>query len=386
MKVPAHASVFCVIAGGGTAGHVLPGVAIAQALVDRGHGPDTIRFVGSERGVERKLVPAAGFPLEVLPGRGIARKLTFANVGAVVGLMRSVVRSIRLVRRWRPAVVVSLGGYASVGATVAAVVWRVPLVVTEQNATAGLANRVASRFARACAVPFADVGLRREVVTGNPVRRDVARLADGDARNSTRGEVRAELGIADDRPLVVVFSGSLGARKVNEAVVGMVQQWSSRPAFVYHVTGERDHDLVRGMVRSDSGAGDGADDNDVNHWVVGYEQHMERMLAAADVVVCRSGGTSVAEVCAVGVPAVLVPLPGAPRDHQRANAAPLVESGGAMLVDDTMCTASELDRVVGALVDNPERRAAMAAALRTIARPDAADTVAALIEEHAHGS
>lgn len=382
MKAPAQSPVFCVIAGGGTAGHVLPGVAIAQALVDRGHSPDTIRFVGSERGVERKLVPAAGFPLEVLPGRGIARKLTFANVGAIVGLLRSVVRSLRLVRRWRPAVVVSLGGYASVGATVAAVVWRVPLVVTEQNATAGLANRVASRFARACAVPFAGVGLRREVVTGNPVRRDVARLADGDARNATRREVRAGLGIADDRPLVVVFSGSLGARRVNEAVVGMVQQWSSRPAFVYHVTGERDHDLVVGMVRS----GDGADDSEVNHGIVAYEQHMERMLAAADVVVCRSGGTSVAEVCVVGVPAVLVPLPGAPRDHQRANAAPLVEAGGAVIVDDTVCTASELDRVVGTLVDDPERRAAMAAALRTIARPHAAGAVAALIEEHAHGT
>jgi len=370
---------FAVIAGGGTAGHVLPGVAIGQALVRRGHQPAELLFVGSSRGVERSVVPAAGFELMVLPGRGIARRLTVDNVGAVVGLVRAVWQAVTMLRRRRPAVVVSLGGYASVACTAGAVLWRIPLVVTEQNAVAGLANKMAGRFARACAVPFEGTDLPRSVVTGNPVRAEVELLGDPGRRSQLRQRARSQLGIDPQQQMVVVFSGSLGARRVNLAAAGLARRWMDRDVVLYHVTGTRDHELVLGELNGVVGVAD----RRLDLRVVPYENHMDDVLAAADVAVCRSGGTSVAELAVAAVPAVLVPLPGAPRDHQRANAMPLVRAGAALLLDDADCTAEALDDLVAPLLDDPGRRAAMAAGLATVARPDAADQVAALVEEHA---
>ena len=166
----APTTAWAVIAGGGTAGHTLPGIAIARALVALGHDPATIHFVGSERGSEARLVPAAGFAVTLLPGRGIQRRLTLANVGAVWGLLRALVRAFVLLARHRPKVVVAMGGYASVPCALSAVVLRIPIVVAEQNAVPGLANRLTARFAKAAAVSFPGTALPRAVLTGNPVR------------------------------------------------------------------------------------------------------------------------------------------------------------------------------------------------------------------------
>ena len=216
-------TVFAMISGGGTAGHVVPGLAVAAALVDRGHDASSIHYVGSERGVERTMVPAAGFALTLLPGRGIQRRFTRDNVGAIVGLVRAMGRAVRLVRREQPRVLLSLGGYASVPAALAAVLCRVPIVVAEQNAVPGAANRLIARFAKASAVSFAGTALPRAVLTGNPVRAEV-RAVDESARSAAR---RA-LGIDDERVLVVAFGGSLGARRINEAIIALAQSWESR--------------------------------------------------------------------------------------------------------------------------------------------------------------
>ena len=181
-----NVAVFAVISGGGTAGHVVPGLAVADALVERGHDPSSIHYVGSERGVERTMVPSAGFPLTLLPGRGIQRRLTFANVAATIGLLRAIAHAVRLVRRERPEVLLALGGYASVPAALGAALWRVPIVVAEQNAVPGAANRLVARFAKASAVSFPNTALPRAVFTGNPVRREVRLLATGDRRSEAR--------------------------------------------------------------------------------------------------------------------------------------------------------------------------------------------------------
>jgi undecaprenyldiphospho-muramoylpentapeptide beta-N-acetylglucosaminyltransferase len=366
-------AVHAVIAGGGTAGHVLPGLAIGRALVERGHAAGSIRFVGSERGIEARLVPEAGFPLTVLPGRGIRRSLSPANVGAVLGILAAVVRALVLVRRWRPRVVVVLGGYASVPCAIAALVWRVPVVVAEQNARAGAANRLAARWARACAVPFEDTDLPRAVVTGNPVRDEI--LAVDRARDA--GATRQRLGLPADRTVVAVFSGSLGSRRINEAVEALAARWADRADLaVHHVVGRRDADELER--RRPEPPPDGL-------WYrqVPYQDDMASLLAAADVAVCRAGGTTVAELAQVALPAVLVPLPIATRDHQRANAGPLVAAGAAVLVADDELDVDRLERELGPLVDDPARLVAMAAAAGALARPDAADAVAALVEEHA---
>ncbi len=366
---------WALVAGGGTAGHVLPALAVAQALVARGHAASSIHFVGSARGIEARLVPAAGFEVTLLPGRGLARRLTGANAGAVVGLGRAGVRAVALMARRRPHVVLGVGGYASAPCALAAAALRVPMVVHEQNAVPGLANRLAARFARASATSFEGTTLPRAVTTGNPVRREVLEV---DRSPGGRAAAREALGVPSHRMVLAVFGGSLGARRINEVTRAMLEGWRRRDDLtVYHVVGSRDWASSPPPLAPDVAGGG------LVYRAVEYEERMPLLLAAADVAVCRAGGTSVAELAAVGLPAVFVPLPIAPNDHQRANAAALVRAGAAVLVPDAELTPERLAAEVGPLLDDPARRRAMSAAGLALARPDAADRVASLLERHA---
>lgn len=369
-------SVRVLIAGGGTAGHVIPGLSLAAALVDAGLDHRDIAFAGGDRGVERTLVGEAGFALTELPGRGVQRRLAWSNVVAVVEILRGLVAGIRLVRRARPGVVVVLGGYASFAVGVGAVVWRRPLVLCEQNARAGAVNRVLRAWARRSAVTFPGTDLPRSTVTGNPMRPEIvaaARAHDADA-DASRRAARAALGLPPDRVVVLVTTGSLGARSVNEAVRGLAGDWAQREdVAIRHVVGRRDHPEF--VAAGSSGAEGG-----LVYQIVEYEDRMDLALSAADVVVGRAGG-GVVELAALGVPAVLVPLPIAPRDHQRANARHFVAAGGAVLLDDADCTAERLREVLGPLIDDAERRREMGRAMRRAARLDAADAVARIVLE-----
>jgi UDP-N-acetylglucosamine--N-acetylmuramyl-(pentapeptide) pyrophosphoryl-undecaprenol N-acetylglucosamine transferase len=370
----ADSATYAIVAGGGTAGHVLPGLAVANALVARGHASSTIHFVGSERGLERTLVPDAGFDVTLLPGRGIQRRLALENLGAIWGLVRAVVKGVGLVRRQRPAVVVVLGGYASVACTIGAVVWRVPIVVLEQNAKAGAANRLAGRFAKASAVPFAETDLPRAVVTGNPVRAEVLAV---DRTVGGRAAARTAIGIDTDRTLIAVVTGSLGARRVNDAVFAAVPSWSDRTDLaIHHVIGSRDWDSVQERLPVTEG---------LQYRAVRYEDRMDVVLAAADLLIGRAGGTTVAELAEVGLPGVLVPLPQAPRDHQTANATALVRAGATVLIPDAELDGPRLVREVQPLIDDPSRLVRMGEAAHALARPDAAERVAELVEASARG-
>jgi len=365
---------WALIAGGGTAGHTLPGIAIGRALVARGHEAAAIHFVGSERGSEARLVPDAGFTLTALPGRGIQRRLTLANVGAVVGLVRAFGRALSLVRRRRPAVVVALGGYASVACALAAVVFRIPIVVAEQNAVPGAANRLVARFARAAAVSFPGTDLPRAVVTGNPVRPEILAVD----RERDTAAARERLGLPPDRVVVLAFGGSLGARRINQAVTGLVGRWADRSdVAVRHVVGERDWDDPSARSEERDGAGG------ILYRPVRYEDDMPTTMAAADLVVARAGATTVAELAVLGLPSVLVPLPIATADHQTANARGLVDLGAARLVPDGELDVDRLEQEIGPLVTDTMARTAMGEAARELGRPDAADRVADLVEAHA---
>ncbi len=367
---------WAVIAGGGTAGHVVPAIAIGQALVARGHAPDSIHFVGSSRGMERHLVPAAGFTVTLLPGRGLARRPTLANVGAVAGLAAAAVMAVVLMGRRRPAVVVAVGGYASAACVAAAVLWRVPLVVAEQNAVPGLANRVAARVARASAVSFPGTPLPRAQVTGNPVRREMLGV---DRRPEGRAVARAQLNVDPDAMLVVVAGGSLGARRINDAVIGLAADWARRPGWaVRHVVGERDWEELSEAAPPSVPGG-------LRYEQVRYEDRMDRVYAAADIAVHRAGASTVAELAVAGVPAILVPLPGAPGDHQTANAQRLAAVGAAVVVSDAELDAPRLEAELDRLAAEPDTRAAMAVAAAGLARPAAADDVAGLAERFARG-
>lgn len=365
---------FALVAGGGTAGHLLPGLSVAQALVAAGHDHSEVHFVGAERGPESELVPAQGFTVDVLPGRGVARRLTLANVGAVLDLARALVRGVGLVRRHRPAVVVVLGGYASFACGVGAVLCRVPLVLLEQNRRAGAVNRVLRWFAAASAVSFPGTDLPRATVVGNPLRPEVRAMAE----HPRPAEARAALGLPSDRTVVAVFSGSLGSRRINEAVRAVVGRWADRSDLaVRHVVGARDFDtyVVDAPTPPEGG---------LIYQVLAYEDRMHLLLDAADVAVTRSGGT-VFELMAAGLPSILVPLPIAPRDHQMANARAVEATGGAVVVPDAELDADRLEHELGALLDHPERLAEMGAAMRSAATVDAAERAAAVIEGVARG-
>jgi UDP-N-acetylglucosamine--N-acetylmuramyl-(pentapeptide) pyrophosphoryl-undecaprenol N-acetylglucosamine transferase len=376
---------FALVAGGGTAGHLQPALAIAEALVEAGHARDTIEFVGSERGQDRIALDGRGFPFTLLPGRGIVRSLAprdlAANVGAVAGLARALVRGFGVVVRTRPRVVVSVGGYASLAASAAAVVLGVPLVLVNVDAVPGAANRLFGRFARASAVGWEGNPLPRAVVTGTPVRPEIAAVRRTPA---DRRAARLQLGLPEDRVTVAVFGGSLGARRINQAAAGLAQAWADRAdRSIYHVVGRRDWD----------GGGDGtgppapAEGADAGLRVVQvpYEERMDLLYTAADVVVCRAGAMTVAELAVAGVPSVLVPLPGAPGDHQTANARVLQRAGASVLMADADCDAGNLAVTLEAMLADPVGLDARGRAASSLGRRDAAAAGARLVEAEAGG-
>jgi undecaprenyldiphospho-muramoylpentapeptide beta-N-acetylglucosaminyltransferase len=353
--------VFALITGGGTGGHVYPGLALAEALVARGHPRESIHWVGNAGKLEETAVPAAGFTIDLLPGRGLQRRLTAENVSVALKTSQAMGRAMRIVRRRRPAVVVGVGGYASLPTLVAARLQRIPTVVHEQNAAPGLANRIAVRLGARAAVSLPGTPLPGAVLTGNPVRAAV---------------VAVERRPSVERPLVAVFGGSLGARRINEATAGLYDRWRGRgDVVIRHVSGPAGYDTAvsaRAAARRDGDA--------LDYRLVPYEEDMPGLYAETTVAVCRSGATTVAELAAAGVPSVLVPLPGAPGDHQTRNAEALVDAGAAVLVPDAECTGERLAAELEPLLADAGRLDAMAAAARTLARPDAAAQLAELVE------
>ena len=364
---------WAVIAGGGTAGHVVPAIAIGEALVARGHPRSTIHFVGSRRGIDRKLVPAAGFGLTLLPGRGLARKLTLDNLQSLVGFAAGLVLAVGLLVKLRPAVVVSMGGYAAAPCALAAALFRIPLVLSEQNAVPTATHRLVGRFATASAVPYEGTPLPRPVVTGNPVRPEILAV---DASPVGRVAARRAFGLPEEGVVIAAFGGSLGARTINVAILDLVGRWDGPPISIRHAVGERDWAWVQDNAPAPS-------PSVTAYQPVPYEDRMPELLAACDLVVARSGG-SVAELAVVGRAGILVPLPIAPYDHQAHNARQLVDAGAAVMLRDPEVTGDRLIQELHQLLDGgPDTLRQMGEAARTIGRPDAADAVAAVVEEHA---
>jgi undecaprenyldiphospho-muramoylpentapeptide beta-N-acetylglucosaminyltransferase len=370
-----------VIAGGGTGGHVVPSLEIARALVRRGHDAASIELFGSRRGQEATTWPTLEFPYTLLPGRGIRRSWSpgalAANLGAVGGLVWAALRATVSFIRRRPRVVVIVGGYASFPAGLAAVLTRAPLVSVTTDAVPGAVNGLLGRFAAANAVAFPDTDLPRTHVTGTPVRRE---LADLDRSPAGQARGRAALGLPPGRRTVAAFGGSLGARRINRAVADLASKWADQgDRSLYHVTGRRDYDEVSGDTVRPGVPKDSA----LFYRVVPYEDQMPELYAAADVCVSRAGAMTVAELLTTGVPAVLVPLPGAPRDHQTANAEALVRIGAAVRLPDPECDGVRLAEELEALLSDPERLAAMRRAALGFGRPDAAARVAELVDANA---
>jgi UDP-N-acetylglucosamine--N-acetylmuramyl-(pentapeptide) pyrophosphoryl-undecaprenol N-acetylglucosamine transferase len=347
-----------VIAGGGTGGHLYPGIAVAREVVARVPAA-VVTFAGTARGIESRVVPKEGFLLDMLRSTALKGTSPLSLVRGLSLLPLSGWDAWRILSRRRPDVVIGVGGYSSGPVLAAAVARRIPTLLMEQNAIPGFTNRMLATVVSAAAVTFDQTARyfgRRGIVTGNPVRSE---FFDEDSPPPAAGCAR--------RPRVLIFGGSQGAHAINVAMVEAAPRLAARPGGmdVTHQAGERDVELVR----------DGYRRAGLEARVEAFLFTMQREIKDADLIVCRAGATTIAELTAAGRPAVLIPLPTAADDHQRRNAEVLAAEGAAEMLEQKELTGERLAARIGALLDDPGRLTAMSAAARRLARPDAARAI-----------
>ncbi len=352
-----HISV--VLAGGGTAGHVEPAMAVADALTELDPGV-RITALGTARGLETRLVPERGYDLELITPVPLPRKPNRDLVKLPMRVRRAVRETRAVLDDVGADVIVGFGGYVALPAYLAAGRKRVPIVIHEANASAGLANRVGARRAQRVLSAVPDCGLRGAEVVGVPVRRAITGLD----RMAMRAEARRFFGFADDALVLLVFGGSQGAASINRAVAPAAEKLAAQGISVLHAHGPKNRlDLPEPA------------EGDPPYVAVPYLDRMDLAYAAADLAICRSGAMTVAEVSAVGLPAVYVPLP-IGNGEQRLNALPVVNAGGGLLVEDKDLTPDFVANTVAGLLTDGPRLAAMTAAAALVGHRDAAQRVA----------
>jgi UDP-N-acetylglucosamine--N-acetylmuramyl-(pentapeptide) pyrophosphoryl-undecaprenol N-acetylglucosamine transferase len=345
-----------VLAGGGTAGHIEPALNLADELVRRHPGTEVVAL-GTARGLEGRLVPERGYRLELIPAVPMPRQVSADVARLPVRLVTAVSRTRVLLRAIAPDVVVGFGGYVAMPAYLAAR-GRYPIVVHEANARAGLANRVAARWANAVAQSVPGT-LPNAVLTGNPLRRAIAELD----RAAQREVARRYFDLSPQSPVLLVFGGSQGARRINEVVTELVA--TDPGCVVLHAHGAGNPPVA---VTSD--------------WYrpLPYIDRMDLAYAAADLALCRSGAMTVAEIAAVGLPACFVPLPFG-NGEQELNGRPAVAAGAALQVPDAELSVTVLRRDVLPLLQNPQQLHDMGRRARELGRPNAAQALADLVEQ-----
>lgn len=354
-----------VLAGGGTAGHVEPAMSVADAL--RRHDPSvTITALGTERGLETRLVPERGYDLELIPAVPLPRRPS-ADLVSLPGRVRSAVAACEnvLVRTGADALV-GFGGYVSLPAYLAARRLRVPIVVHEANAKPGLANRVGARLTPHVAVATPDAPLPHAAHVGIPLRHSIATLD----RLTMREPARAALGLDPQRPTVLVFGGSQGARRLNDTMGEAAAALLDAGAQVLHARGKNQ------QVRVNEPDGEAH----ARYHVVEYLDRMDLAYAAADLVVSRAGAMTCAELAAVGLPSVYVPFP-IGNGEQRFNALPTVRAGGGLMVDDADFTPEWVARTLPALIADAARLERMSRAAESLGRRDADERVVAMVRQ-----
>ncbi|MBD2846289.1 undecaprenyldiphospho-muramoylpentapeptide beta-N-acetylglucosaminyltransferase [Paenibacillus sp. IB182496] len=346
-----------VLTGGGTGGHIYPAIAIGRQL--QHDASAELLYIGTHRGLEARIVPEAGIAFEAIDITGFKRRLSLDNVKTVLRFLRGVRRAKALLRRFKPDAVVGTGGYVCGPVVYAASKLGIPTLIHEQNVDPGLTNRFLSRYADRIAVSFAESAphfdSRKLVHTGNPCATEVLR--------ADRAAGYASLGIAPGRPIVLVVGGSRGARAFNEALPGMLGQLDRLPAELVFVTGEAYYEHTKGRLAANAAP--------ANLHVVPYVHNMPQVLAAATLVVCRAGASSLAELTALGVPSILIPSPNVTNNHQEPNARALADAGAAEMMLERELTGEALIGRIAAIVGDPQRLRRMGDAARALGMPEA---------------
>jgi UDP-N-acetylglucosamine--N-acetylmuramyl-(pentapeptide) pyrophosphoryl-undecaprenol N-acetylglucosamine transferase len=360
------------IAGGGTGGHIYPGIAVAEHLVRTRRGSEVV-FVGGTRGLEAQVVPAAGFRLRTVLTRGLPRRAWWRWPVAVLTNLVGFLQALTVVAGEKPDVVLGTGGYVSGPVSLAAWILGKPLILQEQNSVPGRANRWLARLADEVHLSFVEArsyfGRRDHLkVSGNPIREHIL---SGD-----RATAYQEFGLQSGKPTVFVFGGSRGARRINEAALDAMRRLKGRVDVQFILqTGREDFDSVRAAVEREQ----------LPARVLPFLTRIHMAYAAADLVVCRSGAMTLAEIAAVGTPAILVPYPFAAHDHQVVNAANLVERGAAAMIPDRELSGERLAQEIAHWLSDRQGLSRMSANARKFARPDAAEKIVQALERWAPG-
>jgi UDP-N-acetylglucosamine--N-acetylmuramyl-(pentapeptide) pyrophosphoryl-undecaprenol N-acetylglucosamine transferase len=344
-----------IVAGGGTGGHVIPALAIAQELRSRYHAQ--VLFVGTQRGIETRLVPAAGFELHLIQIGALNRVDLATRFKTLLDLPRAVTQSAKLIREFRPDVMIGVGGYASGPAMLTAAMMNVPTIAFEPNVVPGVANRIVAPMVSAAAVHFEVTChyFRNCHVTGVPVRQEFFGVSPRPS---------------DASPTVLVFGGSQGARAINQTVLDALPKLMELvPAIhIIHQTGEKDYVSAQAVYLRTM----------ISAEVSPFIDDMPAAFVRADLLVCRSGASTVAEITAAGKPAIFIPLPTAADDHQTQNAAALADGGAARLLPQAELSSDRLVNEIASLLSDRSRLAMMAEAARRFAHPGAAAKIASL--------
>ena len=352
------------IGGGGTGGHIYPAIAIAQEFMARGPNRRVV-FVGTEYGLEKTIVPRAGFPLEFISVGGLKGKGPVDLIRNVVRLPFGLLQAWQLVGKYRPSVALGVGGYSSGPVLLAAKLRGVPTAIHEQNAFPGVANRASAKFVTAVAIAYPDAAARLKrsdaVVTGNPIRKEF--FTTPDRRSGGAGRRR-----------LLIFGGSQGSRVLNDAMTAallFLAKLRGRLEIV-HQTGAKNLEPVREAYRTSAFS---------DARVVPYLDPIADEIAAADVVVCRGGAITIGDVAAIGRAAILVPFAAATHNHQEINARVVEKAGGGIVITESQLTPERLASAISAIVDDPPRAARMGAAVHSLAAPDATKKIVDLLEK-----
>ncbi len=352
-----------IIGGGGTGGHVFPAISIAHALTEQNRKTE-ILFVGARNRLEMEKVPEAGYEIIGLPVAGFQRRLTWKNLLFFVRLIRSMIESRRIIRRFAPDAVVGVGGYASGPILRAAARKGIPVLIQEQNSYAGVTNRILARSARRICVAYEGMEnyfpSEKLILTGNPVRKDLI------AKPGKRESNMAHFGLQPDKKTIMILGGSQGARTINESVVGYLDRLSNSEVQLLWQAGKLYYESIREQVERGVAA---------NIKVVPFIREMNRAYQVADVIVSRAGAGTLSELCIVGKPVVLVPSPNVAEDHQTRNARSLTDADAALMVPDREARDTLMETVL-ALVRDGEKCSRLAANIKKFALPDAAANIA----------
>jgi len=362
-----------ILAGGGTGGHIYPALAIASEI-KRLYSDVKIVFVGTEMGLEKTLIPKAGYPLRIIRVKGFRRKLSLDTLSSIKQMILGGIDSLTILKREKPDLVIGTGGYVSGPIIFFASLLHIPTIIHEQNVIPGVTNRILSRFVNKVAISFSEsekyLPKAKTILTGNPVRKEIA---GGDRLKALK-----DFGLNANLPVVLSFGGSQGAKRLNEAMAEVVRKISNNPKFqLIHVTGQKQYDSFIHLLENK-----GIDLSHTGNIIIRpYIYDMQKAYAAADLVISRAGAISISEITLCGKPAILIPLPNAAGHHQDFNAKILQDNGAAIILRDQELSGEILfDAIINIVLDKKRLRE-MGKASRGLAKPDALDSIMEIIKK-----